>query len=173
MHAILKAGLAIGVLCGIWTFVMGFTGWYKDPILLNLFLLVVIPIEIGGLIWGLRRTAREGRGYGSQIVAGTMIAIVAGVVVIVSSLLFTTVAFPDYFEELQAAHREVLLQQGVPPAEAARQAAEAQAGNTPMGQALQGFLGTLVVGILASAVIAIRVKSPHPIRTPSNRQPGR
>lgn len=162
MNAILSAGLLIGVLCAIWMFVMGWTGWYTDPVLLNLFFLV-IPIEVAGLVWGLRRTAREGRGYGSQIIAGTMIAIVAGVVVILSSLLFTTVAFPGYFEELQAVHRDLLLQQGVPPAEAARQAAEAQAGNTPMGQALQGFLGTLVTGILASAVISIWVRSRHPL----------
>ncbi len=71
MPAILSAGLLIGVLCGAWTFVMGFTGWYKDPTMLNLFF-VVILIEIGGLIWGLRKTALEGRTYGGQIVAGTI-----------------------------------------------------------------------------------------------------
>ena len=37
-------------------------------------------------------------------------------------------------------------------------------GATPMSNALQGFLGTLVTGILASAVIAIRVRA-HPART--------
>jgi len=166
MNAILSAGLLIGVLCGIWMFVMGLTGWYKDPVLLNLFFLV-IPIEVAGLVWGLRRTAKEGRGYGSQVIAGTMIAIVAGVVVIVASLLFTTLAFPAYFEELEALHRDVLMQQGVPPAQAAQQAADASAGNTPMGQALLGFLGTLVTGIVATAVIAIRVRSRHPIPGPS------
>ena len=25
-----RAGVLLGVLCVIWTFVMGFTGWYKD-----------------------------------------------------------------------------------------------------------------------------------------------
>ena len=33
---------------------------------------------VGGLIWGLQQTAAQGRGYGGQILAGTMMAIVAG-----------------------------------------------------------------------------------------------
>jgi hypothetical protein len=133
MNPILGAGLSIGVLCAIWTFVMGFTGWYKDPVMLRAFFLV-IPIEILGLIWGLRRTAAEGRTYRGQIVAGTLMAVVAGVIIICASLIFTTVAFPDYLSDIE------------PTA-------------TPMGQALGGFMGTLVTGILASAVIAIWVRS--------------
>lgn len=157
MDPILRAGILIGVACGLWTFVMGFTGWYKDPTLLLAFF-AVIPIEIAGLVWGLRRTAAEGRGYTSQVVAGTMMAIVAGVVIICASLLFTTVAFPEYFDELAAAHRQLLQAQGLSAADIDQQVRQAQAGATPMGQALQGFLGTLITGILASAVIAIWVR---------------
>ena len=166
MNPILSAGLLIGVLCGVWTFVMGLTGWYRDPMLLNLFF-VVILIEIGGLVWGLRQTAAQGRGYGSQVIAGTMMAIVAGVVVICSSLLFTTVAYPDYFNELEALYIEMLQQQGLSESEIARQVSENRAANTPMGQAMQGFIGTLVTGILASAIIAIWVRSRHPIPGPA------
>ena len=36
MTPTLTAGLLLGVLCGIWTFVMGFTGWYKDPVVRRL-----------------------------------------------------------------------------------------------------------------------------------------
>ena len=99
MHPILSAGILIGVLCAIWTFVMGFTGWYKDPTLSNAFFLV-IPIEVAGLVWGLKRTASEERTYRAQLVAGTLMSVVAGVIIIASSLLFTTVAFPEYFREL-------------------------------------------------------------------------
>ena len=101
MNPILAAGLLIGVLCGVWTFVMGLTGWDKDPAMANLFF-VVIVIEIAGLIWGLRKTAAQGRTYSGQVVAGTLMSIVAGLVIICSSLLFTTVAYPDYFNELNA-----------------------------------------------------------------------
>lgn len=161
-NPILATGLLIGVLCAIWTFVMGFTGWYKDPILLNAFFLV-IPIEIGCLVWGLRKTAAEGRGYGSQVVAGTMMAIVAGVIVIASSLLFTMVAYPNYFRELEDAYREMARAQGRSEAEIAQSISENMAGATPMGQAMGGFIGTLITGIVASSVIALFVRSRAPI----------
>lgn len=169
MNPILSAGLLIGVLTGVWTFVMGFTGWYKDPTLMNVFFVVVL-IEIGGLIWGLRRTAAEGRGYGSQIVAGALISIVAGVVVIGSSLLFTTVAFPNYFQELEDVQREMLADQGESAAQIEATIAATRGFNTPMNQALVGFTATLITGILASAVIALWVRSRHPIPGPALRR---
>jgi len=157
MNPILSAGILIGVLCAVWTFVMGFTGWYKDPVLLNAFFLV-IPIEVAGLIWGLRKTAAQGRTYGGQVVAGTLMSVVAGVIVIGSSLLFTMVAFPDYFRELEAANRQMLQAQGRSAAEI-EELVRASAGvSTPMGQAMAGFMGTLITGILASAIIAIVVR---------------
>jgi Protein of unknown function (DUF4199) len=158
MHPILSAGLLIGVLCGVWTFVMGFTGWYKDPVLLNAFFMVIV-IEVAGLVWGLRKTAAEGRTYGGQVIAGTMMAVIAGVVIIASSLLFTMVAFPDYFQELEAAQRAMLQQQGKTEGEIAEAIQANAAANTPMAQAMAGFIGTLITGILASAIIAIWVRA--------------
>ncbi|HXW06062.1 MAG TPA: DUF4199 domain-containing protein [Vicinamibacterales bacterium] len=162
MNPILSAGLLIGVLCVAWTFVMGLTGWYKDPVLLNAFFLV-IPIEMAGLFWGLRRTAAEGRGYGSQVIAGTMMAIVAGVIIMAGSLVFTMVAYPDYFRELEEAYRELARAQGRSEAEIAQSISDNMASATPMGQAMGGFLGTLITGIVASAVLALFVRSRHPI----------
>ena len=137
MNPILNTGLLIGALCAVWMFVCGVTGWYKDP-KLNLLFFLVIPIEIGGLIWGLRQTAREGRTYLAQIVAGTMMAVIAGVVIIVASLAFTAM-YPEAMEALRAADPSA----------------------TPMSQALSGFIGTLVTGILASAAIAVAVRAPR------------
>jgi hypothetical protein len=163
MNPILAGGLTIGLLCGVWTFVMGFTGWYKDPVKLNLFFLVIV-IEIAGLIWTLKRTAAQGRTYSGQVVAGTLTAIVAGLVIIVSSLLFTTVAFPQYFAEVNAVQRDLLARQGMPQDQieaAIRAAAPMQ---TPMVNALIGFIGTFMTGVIASAVIAIwvRARGPRP-----------
>jgi hypothetical protein len=138
MNPILNTGLLIGALCAVWMFVCGVTGWYKDPTL-NLLFFLVIPIEIGGLVWGLRQTAREeGRNYSQQIVAGTMMAVIAGVVIVVASLAFIAV-FPDAMDAPRAADPSA----------------------TPMSQALSGFIGTLITGILASAVIAIVVRGPR------------
>jgi hypothetical protein len=134
MNPVLGTGVLIGVLCGLWMLVVGYTGWYRHPQLRNIFYLVVL-IEVAGLVWGLRRTAAEGRSYGGQIVAGTMMSVVAGVIIIASSLLFTTVLFPSYFADMQESFHET--------------------GSTPMGQAIQGFMGTLITGIVASAVIGL------------------
>jgi hypothetical protein len=164
MNPILSAGLLIGVLCSLWTFVMGFTGWYKDPAMMNVFF-IVIAIEIGGLIVGLRQTARLGRTYGGQVLAGTMMAIVAGVIIVASSLLFTTLVFPDYVTEVEQATRTALLQQGKSEAEVAEALRVNAASATPMAQAMSGFIGTLITGILASAVIGIFVRSKTPVQS--------
>ena len=160
MNAVLGTGLIIGVLCGVWMLVMGFTGWYKDPELLNAFFLVVL-IEVAGLAWGLRRTAAEGRRYGAQVLAGTMMAVIAGLVIIGFSLVFTTVLFRDSFTEQQEAYRQSL-QQGKTETEIAQELTARSAGATPMGQAMQGFMGTLITGILASAVLAVFYRSRRP-----------
>jgi hypothetical protein len=138
MNAILKTGLLIGVLCAIWMFVFGVAGWYKDPAMANLFFFVIV-IEVGGLVWGLRQTAREGRSYSGQVIAGTMMAIVAGVVIVAASLVFTALVFKDALDAMRL---------NDPSA-------------THMSGAMNGFIGTLVTGIVASAVIALWVRAPR------------
>ena len=152
MSQTLRTGLWIGALCVAWTFVMGFTGWYKDPTLVNAFFLVVL-VEVALLVVGLRRTAAS-QGYGRQVLTGTLMAVVAAAIIFCGSLLFTTVAFPSYFQDLRAAHEEVLRAAGKtqPEIDAAVQAASA--GQTPLANALAGVAGTVVTGFLASLVIA-------------------
>ena len=169
MNPVLSAGLLIGVGCAIWTFVMGATGWYKNPAMARVFY-VVILFEVLGLWWGLRRTAAEGRGYGSQIIAGTMMSIVAGVVVIISSLLFTTVVYPDYLSGLESLDRQILAQQGKSAAEIEQQVGNRLQFYTPMNYAIGGFMGTLITGILASSLIAIWVRSRTPRSGPALQQ---
>ena len=89
MNAIAAGGVLIGVLCAAWTFVMGVTGWYKDPAASNLFFFV-IAIEVAGLLWTLRRTASQGRTYSGQVVAGTLTSMIAAVIIFGASLAFTT-----------------------------------------------------------------------------------
>jgi hypothetical protein len=154
MNPILSAGLLIGLLCSVWMFVMGFTGWYKDPSLSRLFFLV-IAIEVAGLLWGLRRTAAAGRTYGRQVLAGTMMAIVAGVIIIAASLVFTTVVFPDYANEVQDSYRATLQRRGMSESDITAAVAANAASATPMAQAESGFIGTLITGIVASAAIGL------------------
>jgi hypothetical protein len=148
-----KAGLVLGVLVGFWTLVMGFTGWYKDPVMLNVFF-VVILFEIGVLIWGLRQTA-PASGYGKQVWNGTLIAIIGSVIIFVVSYLFTSVLYPDYFTEIQAVHEQMLKDEGKSPEEIAAIISGSKATATPLLNALSGVLGTVATGFVGSLVIAI------------------
>ena len=158
MNPILAAGVLIGVFCGLWTFVMGFTGWYKDPVMMQAFWVVVL-IELFGLIWGLRQTAREGRAWASQVLAGTMMSVIAGIVVAGSSLVFTMLLFPEYFSEIERMAREVMQRQGKPEAEIASAIEASRSMATPMTQAMAGFTATLMTGIVASAAIALVIRA--------------
>jgi hypothetical protein len=157
MHPIFSTGLVIGLLCGAWMFVMGFTGWYVDPAKLNRFFLVIL-IEVAGLIWGLRKTAAQGRTYSGQVVAGTGMAIIAGVVIFCSSLLFTTVVFPNYLVDIQEMGRRLMQEQGK-TAEEIQQALDASA-STPLMNAISGFIGTFVTGVIVSAIAGLWIKAP-------------
>ena len=66
-----------------------------------------------------------------------MMSVIAGVVIIAASLAFTMIVFPDAMDVMRATDPSA----------------------TPMSGALNGFIYTLVTGILASAAIAIGVRA--------------
>ncbi len=166
MSTIVRSGVVLGVLVAAWTFMMGFTGWYKHPVLLNLFF-CVIPIQILLLIWAVRKTAAEGRGYGGQVLAGTLISAIGGVLVVGSSLLFTMVVFPNYFREIAEIQERMLREAGLAEADIRATLETSARGQTPMAQALAGFLGTLGTGLLASLVIAVFVRAKRSAAAPA------
>jgi hypothetical protein len=161
MNTIVKAGVLLGLLCCAWTFVMGFTGWYKDPALLNLFFLVIV-IEIAVLAWALRMTAAEGRGYGGQVVAGTLISLIGGAIIFAGSLLLTMVAFPQYFTEIAAVQEQQLSAAGQSEEQIRAFMNASAPGRTPVAQAIAGFLGTVVTGVVVSAILAIFMRARKP-----------
>ena len=156
MNPIVRAGVLLGVLCGAWMFVVGFTGWYRDEVMQNMFFLVVL-IEIAVLVGGLRQTAAT-RGYGGQVGAGMLISIIAGVIIFGASILFTAVVFPDYFNELRAIQTEMLRHQGRGEEEIANMMAATAPMQTPVMNALTGFVATIVTGLISSLIIAAFVR---------------
>ncbi len=154
MKTVVWPGIVLGVLVGIWMFTMGFTGLYKHPTLNALFFLVIV-IQVGTLIWALRRSAKDGAGYGKQVGRGTAMSAVAAVLIIGSSFLFTSVVFPHYFEELRAMHEQMLRQAGKKDDEIQRLVTEAAKMETPMISAITGGVATVITGLLASLVIAV------------------
>jgi hypothetical protein len=150
MNVPIRAGVLLGVLCVAWTFVMGFTGWYKDPAMLNLFFLVVL-LEIGTVIWALRKTAGTAT-WGGQIVNGLVLSVVASVIIFAGSLLFTTVVFPGYFSDIQAVQTAMLKSSGMADAQIQSTVAASAAMQTPLMNALSGVIGTVVTGVIVAAI---------------------
>lgn len=163
MSSPIKAGIILGILVTIWTYICGFTGWYKDPNMAWTFNLVVL-IEIVVLVWLLRKTAAEGRTYGGQVVGGLTASLVAGVIIFVGSYLWATVFFKDYQAELRAMGEKVLSQQGKSPQEIETVLNAQAAMSAPFMQALLGALGTIVTGLVVSAILAIFLRArPAPV----------
>lgn len=157
MKTVFVTGLLLGVLVVAWQLVMGYTGWYKDRVMLNLFF-AVIPIQIAVLWWGLRRTAAEGRRYLGQVVAGLLVSLIGGVLIVGGSYLFTSVLFPNYFAELAAIYERDLRTAGQSePQVQAALAAYARVNNANVS-ATAGFVGTVVTGLVVSLVLAAFVR---------------
>jgi len=153
MNPTVRTGLVLGLLVVAWTFLMGVTGWYKDPALANLFWVVVL-IQVVVLLWALTKTAAENK-FARQVFEGTLISIVAAVLIFAGSLAFTMIAFPNYFAELRVVHEEMLRNAAKSEAEIQAALEAAAAGATPMAQAIAGAIGTILTGIMASAMIAV------------------
>lgn len=154
MNTPVKGGIALGILTVAWTFVMGFMGWYKDPALLNLFFLVIL-IQLAVMIVVLRHTGRAGATYGKQIINGLLLSAVGAVIIFIGSYLYTAVVFPQYFEDIRAAHADLLRSQGKTEAEIATLVDAEIATQTPLIQALSGVAGTMVTGLVFSLIIGI------------------
>jgi hypothetical protein len=132
---------------------MGFMGWYKHPTLLFLFWLV-IPMQIGILLWALRSSALTA-GYGRQVWNGVSISLLGSMIIFAASLLFTAVVFPHYFQDLEALGRQLMAKQGLSPAQI-EAAVKAQAPmQTPRASAMAGAIGTVATGFLTSVIAAV------------------
>jgi hypothetical protein len=157
MSLTVKGGLIIGVLCGVWMYVIGFTGWYRDPALQAMFWVVVL-IEIGVLYWMLRQLPESEKTFGGILKAGTMMSLIAAAVIFVASYLFTSVVFPNYFEEVRVAGEEMYRAQGMTDEQIAAVMASMAPMQTSAVNALMGSIGTIVTGFLASAVLGLILK---------------
>lgn len=147
-----RAGVVLGLLVAVWTLVMGITGWYKHPVLLFLFLLV-IPMQFAVIAWALGKTAAV-QGYWPQVRGGMLLSVVASVIVFLQSLFFTTVAFPHYFRELREVQEQALHNSGK-SGEEIKAILDATARDmTPLSEARNGMIGTLVTGLVFSLIVS-------------------
>ena len=159
MQPILAGGLLIGVLCSAWIFIQGLAGFYKDPALFTLFIPIVTVMEVAVLIWALRKTAALGRTYSGQVVAGTLMALIGGVMIICASMLLTSVLVPTFFTDINEMSRQVMRKAGQSEQQINDAIAAVAWTQTSFLNALAGFMGTVMTGVVASAIIAIWVRA--------------
>jgi hypothetical protein len=167
MNTIVKFGLIMAVLCEAWAFLYGFAGWYRSTATTSLFYCVIV-IQIAVLAWGLSATAREGRGYGGQIAAGTLMSLIAGVIIFFGAMLFTSVVFKDYFSVTAALQEQAMKAKGLSEEQTRQMMAMIAKGQNPVAQGMAGFFGTVVTGVVVSLVLGIFIrakKAPAPAAT--------
>lgn len=152
MKSTWKVGLMIAVFCCAWQFIMVRIGWLTNPRTSSLFYLVIL-IQIVILIWAMRHTATDNK-YGKQLLFGTLASAIAAIFIFAYVLFLTKVLAPNLIGEMKAMQTAQLKAAGQTDAVIAA----AMTLQTPLFQAFQGFLGTIVTGFLASAVIAIFVR---------------
>jgi hypothetical protein len=131
---------------------MGLTGWFKHPSLWILAWLVV-PAQIAILLWTLRDLAPTS-GYGRQVWNGVSASLLGSMIIYAASILFITLLFPHYFQDLEALGRQIMAKQGLSPAQI-EAAVRAQAPmQTPRASAMASAIGTVVTGFFTSVVAA-------------------
>lgn len=160
MKTAIKFGIYTGVSVALWTIIMGLTGWFKDPVLLNLFW-VVIVFQLVLLSLGIRNYSKENsvngeliKTYSDLIKVGLILTITAGVIIFLSSIFFTTVLYPNYFDEINEAYRQMLVQAGKSESEIEILLIENSKTQTPFFQAFFGFIGTILTGLLGSSIFS-------------------
>jgi hypothetical protein len=164
MNMIIRGGVLLGVLVTAFTWLFAFTGMHKSPGADMTFIIVATIIEIAVLVWALRKTAAQGRGWMGQVSAGTMLAFVGGCLIFATSFMLVAQLYPNYFAEVNAAATAAFRAKGMDDAAIAAELAKLAPSQTPLAQSVTGFVATVVTGLIVSAIAAIwiRHKGPQP-----------
>jgi hypothetical protein len=153
-------GVALAILVALFSIVTAAAGVHKNPSLGWVFALVATVINVGVVVWTLRRTRDEGRRYGGQLLAGLVMALVAAVLIFCNSLLVTQVLFPDYLDEARDVQEEVLVTRsaGAPEEQIAAQRQVMDAFMTPKAQAGIGAVMTVITTMIVTLIAAIFIR---------------
>lgn len=151
---VIKASVALAVLVLVLSLGIALTGMHESPIIGGIAAIILaIGINVGVVFWALKQTASE-NGYGKQLLVVLGVGALGGFLVLLSSLLFLNVLFPNYIDESTTAVIGLLEQSGLPENVLDQKITELEA-VTPMGQSVKGMIGTFFTSLVAGAIIAI------------------
>ena len=154
---ILIYGLLLGIVCSVWTWVMWFTGWYKDLAFSN-FGAILIPLLFVGVGAGLWKTANLRQRYFRQALTGAALAAVAGLVFGINSILLAGVVDPTFLPQQHELHQASLRKWGFTEEEIATRVA-AQPIETTTEHGVGSFFVAVKVGGVASILLSIFIRS--------------
>jgi hypothetical protein len=153
----LKAGIVFGAIVVVWQLIYGFAGLYKNPALGWLFPVVAIVITAGVLFWALKQTAAEGKRYWGLVGTGMVIALIACVLILLGSFLYTSL-FPDYADMALAQAAERVEASGLPAEQQEAQMKLAESLSSPAVQSISGGVMTLITSFVVSLIVAAIVR---------------
>ena len=153
-----KAGIVFGAIVVVFQMILGFTGIYKNPALGWVFPVVATAITAGVLFWALKQTAAEGKRYWGLVGTGMVIALIACVLIIGGSLLYTSVLFPDYADIALAQAAEQFEASGLPEEQIEVQMKATEWLVSPVPSAILGAVMTLITSFVVSLIVAAIVK---------------
>ena len=162
MKSAVQAGVILAVLVLVWILIHGFTGWYKDPGMSWTFWMV-IPFQIILLVWMLKNTAKQGFGYGKQVMAGLVMSLVAGAIIFVGSYVIQTMVFPTYAQDVKTMTEQVFTAKGWAPEKVQAELAKVTPMLSPLMSACRGFIGTVVTGFVVALIAGVLIRQRPPI----------
>jgi len=157
MGAAIKAGVILGVAVTLVSALLIGSGMHQNLVVNGVVSLVIyIGLNIGLLIWALRKTAADS-GYGKQLLNALIVGVVGSVLIFAGSYLLLGVIFPDAVAETRDVAVVFLENANVPEQQLAAQIAKLEAA-TPVSQSLAGVWGTLGTTLIVGAVAAIFIR---------------
>lgn len=155
MKQVIISALVLTALVAVLSLLLAASGMHRNnPIGANIaFLVPAILLNIGCIVWALRATA-PGAGYLRQVGNGTLLGLVAGVLIFAFSMFMLTVLMPSYLGEVQESTIAWLQAQQIPD-EVRAQQIEAIKNTGTVQNSLGGLIGTFSTSIVTSLVAAI------------------
>jgi len=162
MNMIIRGGVLLGVLVTAYSWLFAFTGMHKRPGAEMTFIIVATIIEIAVLVWALKKTAAQGRTWMGQVSAGTMLSFVGGALIFATSFMLVTYLYPNYFAEANVATAAAFRASGLDDAAVQAKMAALAPAQTPLANSVTGFTGTVVTGLVMSAILGIFIRHKGP-----------
>jgi len=167
MKSLIKYGTVTGVVSGLWglvTFkvigwlnIVAFHGSLPPANVRSIGGLFSIVILILGIIWAMQEVRRENGGlltYGQVVRTGVLVACIVAVIVGVFTLLYCTVINPGYTDFMVADAERALRTSGKSPDQIARELESVRKQFSVGSQVGQALIGQVVVGSIASLILA-------------------